>query len=102
MFTSKHRHSNYNGLPETFGVKFGNAEFDAVPLVEVIEHLQNSRHIFRQIKSLLKRERVVLLTTPNASRLYSRIRFSLLHKWPCLQTALTLLAMGISLHKDDS
>jgi SAM-dependent methyltransferase len=54
---------------------FGNAQFDAVSKVEVIEHLENPRHIFRQIKSLLNRGGVVLLTTPNASGLYSRLRF---------------------------
>jgi 2-polyprenyl-3-methyl-5-hydroxy-6-metoxy-1,4-benzoquinol methylase len=62
-------------LNQNFGTTLGNAEFDAVSIVEVIEHLENPRHIFRQIKSLLKKGGVVLLTTPNASGLYSRLRF---------------------------
>jgi hypothetical protein len=40
-------------LNQNFGATFRNEEFDAVCLVEVIEH---PRHIFRQIKPLLKRE----------------------------------------------
>jgi 2-polyprenyl-3-methyl-5-hydroxy-6-metoxy-1,4-benzoquinol methylase len=62
-------------LNQNFGLAFGNAEFDAVSIVEVIEHLENPRHIFRQVKSLLKKGGIVLLTTPNASGLYSRLRF---------------------------
>jgi 2-polyprenyl-3-methyl-5-hydroxy-6-metoxy-1,4-benzoquinol methylase len=49
--------------------------FDAVSILEVIEHLENPRHIFRQIKLLLKKGGVVLLTTSKASGLYSRLRF---------------------------
>jgi 2-polyprenyl-3-methyl-5-hydroxy-6-metoxy-1,4-benzoquinol methylase len=62
-------------LNQNFAATLGNAEFDAVSIVEVIEHLENPRHIFRQIKPLLKKGGVVLLTTPNASGLYSRLRF---------------------------
>ncbi len=62
-------------LNQDFGARFRNDEFDAVCLIEVIEHLENPRHIFRQIKPLLKKGGIVLLTTPNASGLYSRLRF---------------------------
>jgi 2-polyprenyl-3-methyl-5-hydroxy-6-metoxy-1,4-benzoquinol methylase len=43
-------------LNRNFGEMRGKAQFGAVSLVEVIEHLENPRHVFRQIKSLLKRE----------------------------------------------
>jgi SAM-dependent methyltransferase len=46
-----------------------------VCIVEVIEHLENPRQTFRQIKHLLKKGGFVLLTTPNASGVYSRLRF---------------------------
>ena len=62
-------------LNHNFAETFGNERFDAVCILEVIEHLENSRHTFRQIKRLLKKGGVVLLTTPNASGLYSRLRF---------------------------
>jgi 2-polyprenyl-3-methyl-5-hydroxy-6-metoxy-1,4-benzoquinol methylase len=56
-------------LNQNFGLTFGNAEFDAVSIVEVIEHLENPRHIFRQVKSLLKKEELYSLQplTPPAS-----------------------------------
>jgi SAM-dependent methyltransferase len=62
-------------LNEDFASRFREHEFDAVTIVEVIEHLENPRHIFRQIKQVLKRGGVLLVSTPNASGLYSRLRF---------------------------
>jgi SAM-dependent methyltransferase len=62
-------------LNKNFADEFSNQQFDAVCLVEVIEHLENPRHTFRQLRSLLKKGGVVILTTPNASGLYSRVRF---------------------------
>jgi 2-polyprenyl-3-methyl-5-hydroxy-6-metoxy-1,4-benzoquinol methylase len=62
-------------LNQNFSGRLGNGGFDAVSIMDVIEHLENPRHTFRQIKSLLKKGGVVLLTTPNASGLYSRLRF---------------------------
>jgi 2-polyprenyl-3-methyl-5-hydroxy-6-metoxy-1,4-benzoquinol methylase len=62
-------------LNQNFGGRLGNGGFDAVSIIEVIEHLENPRHTFRQIKPLLKKGGIVLLTTPNASGLYSRLRF---------------------------
>jgi SAM-dependent methyltransferase len=62
-------------LESGFAEEFGNEQFDAISIIEVIEHLENPRHVFRQIKRLLKPGGIVVLTTPNASGLYSRLRF---------------------------
>jgi 2-polyprenyl-3-methyl-5-hydroxy-6-metoxy-1,4-benzoquinol methylase len=62
-------------LNQNFGEKFSGETFDAVSMVEVIEHLENPRHVFRQIRALVKPGGIVLVSTPNASGLYSRVRF---------------------------
>jgi 2-polyprenyl-3-methyl-5-hydroxy-6-metoxy-1,4-benzoquinol methylase len=62
-------------LNADFATKFVAGEFDAVTVIEVIEHLENPRHLFRQLGLLLRKGGVILLTTPNASGLYSRLRF---------------------------
>ena len=62
-------------LNQNFSEMFEKEGFDAVTLVEVIEHLENPRHTLRQVKLLLKKGGVILITTPNASGLYSRLRF---------------------------
>jgi len=62
-------------LNANFSDAFLEGDYDAVTFVEVIEHLENPRHAFRQIRAILKEGGLVLLTTPNASGLYSRLRF---------------------------
>lgn len=62
-------------LQQNFSERFAQADFDAVSLIEVIEHVENPRHVVRQVRPLLKQGGVMLLTTPNASGLYSRVRF---------------------------
>lgn len=58
-----------------FARPFPRESFDAVSFIEVIEHLENPRHSFRQIASVVKDGGIVLMSTPNASGLYSRVRF---------------------------
>jgi SAM-dependent methyltransferase len=62
-------------LNQDFSREFEHEEFGAVCLLEIIEHLENPRHTCRQLRSLLKKGGMVILTTPNASGLYSRVRF---------------------------
>lgn len=62
-------------LNAAFSDNFLQGEYDAVSFIEVIEHLENPRHSFRQIAKLLKAGGLVVVSTPNASGLYSRIRF---------------------------
>jgi SAM-dependent methyltransferase len=62
-------------LNADFSESCGGNAYDAVTFIEVIEHLENPRHCFRQISALLREGGIVLLSTPNASGLYSRLRF---------------------------
>jgi len=62
-------------LNGNFADAFPRGSFDAISFIEVIEHLENPRHCFRQIAALLKDDGLVLVSTPNASGLYSRLRF---------------------------
>jgi 2-polyprenyl-3-methyl-5-hydroxy-6-metoxy-1,4-benzoquinol methylase len=68
----RYERADLNG---SFSDRFPKGEFDAISFIEVIEHLENPRHCFRQIAALLKDGGVVLVSTPNASGLYSRVRF---------------------------
>ncbi|MEW6033642.1 MAG: class I SAM-dependent methyltransferase [Chloroflexota bacterium] len=51
--------------------------FDYVACVEIIEHLENPYHLVRQVRRILKGGGKLVLTTPNVTRLQSRIRFLL-------------------------
>ena len=52
-----------------------DSRFDAVTCLEVIEHVENPRHLVREAHKLLRPGGVLVLSTPNASGLYSRVRF---------------------------
>ncbi len=54
---------------------FRNASFDAVDLVEVIEHIENQPQLIREIARVLEPGGVVLISTPNVLNLMSRVRF---------------------------
>lgn len=54
---------------------FRSATFDAVDLVEVIEHIENQPQLLREISRVLKPGGVLIVTTPNVLNLMSRVRF---------------------------
>ena len=56
-----------NSLP------FSDNSFDAVVSLEVIEHLENPRHLVREIARILKVNGRCLITTPNQISLSSRL-----------------------------
>lgn len=60
-------------LNESFSERF--AGFDAVSAIEMLEHIENPRHIFRECRKLLKPGGKIILSTPNASGLHSRVKF---------------------------
>ena len=70
-----------NGTPIDYGVDllqclpYGDASFDVILLVEVIEHLENHRIALSELARILKPGGVLILTTPNIMRLNSRFHF---------------------------
>jgi len=52
-------------------------KFDVVTCIEVLEHIENPRNAFREARKLLKDGGVFLISTPNASGVYSRFKFFL-------------------------
>jgi SAM-dependent methyltransferase len=49
--------------------------FDAVTALEIVEHLESTRHFLRECRSLLPKDGVLLLTTPNIESIAGRLRF---------------------------
>lgn len=62
-------------LNQDFANRTGS--YDVVTAIEVMEHIENPRHLLRQIKACLKPGGIALISTPNASSVYSRPRFLL-------------------------
>lgn len=54
---------------------FRAGSFDAVDVVEVIEHIENQPQLIREIARVLKPNGVVLISTPNILNMMSRVRF---------------------------
>jgi SAM-dependent methyltransferase len=54
---------------------FKSGTFDAVNLIEVIEHIEHQAQLIREIGRVLKPGGVVLVSTPNILNMFSRVRF---------------------------
>jgi 2-polyprenyl-3-methyl-5-hydroxy-6-metoxy-1,4-benzoquinol methylase len=54
---------------------FRAESFDAVDLVEVIEHIENQPQLIREIARVLRPGGAVLISTPNILNVFSRLRF---------------------------
>jgi 2-polyprenyl-3-methyl-5-hydroxy-6-metoxy-1,4-benzoquinol methylase len=54
---------------------FKTAAFDAVNLIEVIEHIEHQPQLIREIARVLKHNGVVIISTPNVLNVLSRLRF---------------------------
>ncbi len=54
---------------------FQQSSFDAVDLVEVIEHIENQPQLIREIARVLRPGGRVLISTPNILNVVSRLRF---------------------------
>lgn len=49
--------------------------FDLITCSEVIEHLENHRQVLREMSRILKRDGLLILTTPNVLNVKSRLRY---------------------------
>ncbi len=54
---------------------FQSGSFDAVNLVEVIEHIEHQAQLIREIRRVLKPGGRLLISTPNVLNVFSRVRF---------------------------
>jgi SAM-dependent methyltransferase len=54
---------------------FKAASFDAVNIIEVIEHIENQPQLIREIARVLSPDGVALISTPNVLNVMSRVRF---------------------------
>ncbi len=59
----------------TDALPYPDAFFDAVTCTEVVEHLENFRHMLREAGRVTKPGGTVILTTPNILNLKSRVKF---------------------------
>lgn len=60
---------------------YGESQFDLVTCTEVVEHLENYRHLIREMHRVLKRGGSVVITTPNVLSIQSRLRFLFFGFW---------------------
>ena len=56
---------------------FGNDFFDTIVSVQVLEHLINPDHFFMETRRVLKKNGIVIITTPNLAAWFNRIIFLL-------------------------
>jgi len=56
-------------------IPFADASVDCVTLQEVVEHLENVPHLFREVRRVLKPGGSFILTTPNRQSLHSRAKY---------------------------
>lgn len=66
-------------IPQDLNEDFSHlGTFDAVIALEIIEHLENQFHFVRCIRSCMKKEGVLYLSSPNVESTFSRAKFFML------------------------
>lgn len=64
-----------NGVDLNHPLPFKSGSFDAVNLIEVIEHIENQAQLIREMARVLKPGGVAVVSTPNVLNALSRLRF---------------------------
>jgi SAM-dependent methyltransferase len=62
-------------LNEDFASRLSSQVFDLLTCIEVIEHLENPRHLLRGAQRLLAPNGLLVITTPNIESTAGRLRF---------------------------
>ncbi len=70
-------HLDLNNSPD---LGLGEAKFDLITAIEVIEHLHNPGWLLRQVANHLPDDGYFLLTTPNVHSIRARVRYALTGK----------------------
>lgn len=56
---------------------FADSQFTSISAIEIIEHLENPRHVFRELYRVLRPEGLLVLSTPNSESWRALVSFIL-------------------------
>jgi len=62
-------------LNNNFSNNFINFNYDLVIAIEVLEHLENPWNFFREARKLLKKDGILILSTPNSNSMLDRLTY---------------------------
>lgn len=62
---------------------YKSSQFDYVVCAEVSEHIENPHHLLREFNRVLKKGGLLLISTPNITNVFSRIKFLFTGKFFC-------------------
>lgn len=77
------RHGRCRKVDLNQDLPYRKNEFDHVVCSEVVEHIENPHHLFRQVNRVMKKGGTLVITTPNIANVFSRVKFLLTGKFFC-------------------